>query len=78
MQIISPNENPVTISKNQIVAMVTRVDVNTLQTLEDISNQDEENTFIGSLETKKTSKKVKTKLDFDLSAADLSNSESKN
>ncbi|CAC5403719.1 unnamed protein product [Mytilus coruscus] len=63
MQNINPNNYTITLPVNTVVAMVSYVDVSTLQILS------EENSNL---------KKKKSKIDFDLSSADLTEDEKKN
>ncbi|CAG2200816.1 unnamed protein product [Mytilus edulis] len=76
MQIINPNRDPVTIPRNQVVAMVSHVDIKTLQNLSDVEKQNINTNSVSNLETKQREKsKKKSKLDFDLSSAELTDIE---
>ncbi|CAC5367725.1 unnamed protein product [Mytilus coruscus] len=76
MQIINPNKDPVTIPRNQVVAMVSHVDIKTLQNLSDVEKQIRNTDSVSNLETKQKDKsKKKSKLDFDLSSAELTDIE---
>ncbi|CAC5414433.1 unnamed protein product [Mytilus coruscus] len=72
MQIINPNKDPFTIPRNQVVAMVSHVDIKTIQNLSDVEKQNTNTNSISNLETKQKDKsKKKSKLDFNLSSAEL-------
>lgn len=79
MQIINPNDYPITIPRNHIVATVSYVHVDSIQTLSDLpEDKNKKKSSNEEMKNKSNDKsKNKNKINFNLSSADISDNEKK-